>query len=151
MVQVKIKLLNEQAHIPVRMSAGSAGHDLYAAVDAVVPASKTSAAGTVDIGRCLVPLGFALELPFGTVARIAARSGLSANYNVEVGAGWVDSDFRGEVMVELKNLSSVDYKVAAGDRIAQLILLPTVDFQFVASELLGTTVRGTSGMGSTGR
>ena len=151
MIDVNIKLLNDQARIPARMTDGSAGYDLYAAVDAVVPAATTTAIGTVDIGRCLVPLGIAFELPFGTVARIATRSGLSANFNVEVGAGWIDSDYRGEVMVELKNLSSVDYKIAAGDRIAQLILLTTVSAQFVASDQLDRTFRGTSGMGSTGR
>ena len=151
MIDVNIKLLNDQARIPARMTDGSAGYDLYAAVDAVVPAASTTAIGTVDIGRCLVPLGIAFELPFGTVARIATRSGLSVNFNVEVGAGWIDSDYRGEVMVELKNLSSVDYKIAAGDRIAQLILLTTVSAQFVASDQLDRTFRGTSGRGSTGR
>ena len=99
------------------MTDGSAGYDLYAAVDAVVPSATTSANGAVDIGRCLVPLGLAFELPIGTVGRIAARSGLSTKFNIEVGGGWIDSDFRGEVMVELKNLSSADYKITAGDRI----------------------------------
>ena len=139
------------AQIPTRMTDGSAGYDLYAAVDAVVPAATTSASGTVDIGRCLVPLGLAFELPIGTVGRIAARSGLSAKFNVEVGAGWIDSDFRGEVMVELKNLSSADYKITAGDRIAQLILLKTLQAELVVSDRLESTSRGTSGMGSTGR
>ena len=151
MVDVKISLLSDRAQIPTRMTGGSAGYDLYAAVDAVVPAATTSASGTVDIGRCLVPLGLALELPIGTVGRIAARSGLSAKFNVEVGAGWIDSDFRGEVMVELKNLSSADYKITAGDRIAQLILLKTLQAELVVSDGLEITSRGISGMGSTGR
>ena len=151
MAEVKISLLSDRARIPTRMTNGSAGYDLYAAVDAVVPAVTTSANGAVDIGRCLVSLGIAFELPIGTVGRIAARSGLSTRLNVEVGAGWIDSDFRGEVMVELKNLSSVDFKVSAGDRIAQLILLMTVNAEFVACDELDSTARGTSGMGSTGR
>ena len=133
------------------MTDGSAGYDLYAGVDAVIPAATTSAIGTVDIGRCLVPLGLAFELPIGTVGRIASRSSLSTKFNLEVGAGWIDSDFRGEVMVELKNLSSADYKITAGDRIAQLILLMTVSADLVVSDRLDSTSRGTSGMGSTGR
>ena len=96
MVDVKISLLSDCAQIPTQMTDGSAGFDLYAAVDAVIPAATISASGTVDIGRCLVPLGLAIELPIGTVGRVAARSGLSVKFNVEVGAGWIDSDFRGE-------------------------------------------------------
>ena len=151
MADVKISLLTERACIPRRMTNGSAGYDLYAAADAVVPAATTSANGAVDIGRCLIPLGIALELPIGTVGRIATRSGMSTSLNVEVGAGWIDSDFRGEVMVELKNLSSVDFNIKAGDRIAQLILLMTVNAKFVAGDKLDSTTRGASGMGSTGR
>ena len=151
MADVKISLLSDRARIPTRMTDGSAGYDLYAAVDAVVPSATTSANGAVDIGRCLVPLGLAFELPIGTVGRIAARSGLSTKFNIEVGGGWIDSDFRGEVMVELKNLSSADYKITAGDRIAQLILLKTLEADLVVSGKLESTSRGTSGMGSTGR
>ena len=151
MADVKIGLLSDRAHIPTRMTTGSAGYDLYAAADAVVPAATTSANGTVDIGRCLVSLGIAIELPIGTVGRIAARSGLSTKFNIEVGAGWIDSDFRGEVMVELKNLSSADYNITAGDRIAQLIFLKTLETDLVVSDKLKRTSRGTSGLGSTGR
>ena len=71
MVDVKICLLSDLAQIPKRMTDGSAGYDLYAAVDAVIPAAAISASGTVDIGRCLVPLGLAIDLPIGTVGRIA--------------------------------------------------------------------------------
>ena len=151
MVDAKISLLSDRAQTPTRMTDGSAGYDLYAAVDAVVPAATISPGGTVDIGRCLVPLGLAIEMPIGTVGRIATRSGLSVKFNIEVGAGWIDSDFRGEVMVELKNLSSADYKITAGDRIAQLILLKTLQADLVVSDRLESTSRGTSGMGSTGR
>ena len=151
MVDAKISLLSDRAQTPTRMTDGSAGYDLYAAVDAVVPAATISPGGTVDIGRCLVPLGLAIEMPIGTVGRIATRSGLSIKFNIEVGAGWIDSDFRGEVMVELKNLSSADYKITAGDRIAQLILLKTLQADLVVSDRLESTSRGTSGMGSTGR
>ena len=151
MVDVRITLLSDRARIPTRMTDGSAGYDLYASIDAVVPAAATSVTGAVDVGRCLIPVGFAIELPIGTVGRIAARSGLSIRFNLEVGAGWIDSDFRGEVKVELKNLGSADYKVTAGDRIAQLILLMTAKAELVITDQLESTSRGTSGLGSTGR
>ena len=151
MASVKISLLSDQARIPKKMTSGSAGFDLYAASKAVVPAAKASGNGAVDIGRCLIPIGIALELPIGTVGRIATRSGLSTRANIEVGAGWIDSDFRGEIMVELKNLSSADFKIEPGDRIAQLILLTNVDAEFMTDDTLSSTPRGTSGMGSTGR
>ena len=152
MVDIKIALLSDRARIPKRMTDGSAGYDLYAAVDTVVPAATIASSGAVDVGRCLVPIGFAIELPNDIVGRIAARSSLSVKFNLEVGAGWIDSDFRGEVMVELKNLSSTDYKVTAGDRIAQLILLmTTTKAEFIATDQIGSTARGTSGLGSTGR
>ena len=150
MVDIRITLLSDRARIPTRMTDGSAGYDLHAAADALVPAATTSSTGAVDVGRCLVPLGFAIELPINTVGRIASRSGLSVKFNLEVGAGWIDSDFRGEVMVELKNLSSTDYKVTAGDRIAQLIPLITAKSELVATDQLESTSRDTSGLGSTG-
>ena len=78
------------------------------------------------------------------------RRNISVNSNIEAGAGWVDSDYRGEVMVELKNFSSVDFKVNQGDRIAQLILLPVTMSAFKVDENLGSTDRGQSGFGSTG-
>ena len=151
MVGIRVVLLSDRAHVPTRMTEGSAGYDVYAAVDAVVPAATTLANGAVAIGRCLVPLGIAIQLPVGTVGRMAARSGLSTDFNVEVGAGWIDSDFRGEVMVELKNLSSSNYPISAGDRIAQLIILRALRAEFEVTDKLEGTLRDTSGMGSTGR
>ncbi len=132
------------------MSDGSAGYDLYAAADAVIPAASVAGDGRVDVGRSLVPLGFAIELPKGTVGRLASRSGLSVKSNIEVGAGWVDSDYRGEVMVEMKNLSSVDYEISKGDRIAQLIFLRVEQPDILVTDSLESTARGASGIGSTG-
>ena len=150
LTEVKIRLLRPEARVPERMSQGASGYDLFASEDSVVPAATVSANGRVDIGRSLIPLGMAIELPIETVGRIASRSGLSVISNVEAGAGWIDSDFRGEVMVELKNFSSVDFEVRQGDRIAQLILLPVTLAEFIVEEGLGDTGRGQSGFGSTG-
>ncbi len=150
MTQIKIKLLRPEARVPKRMSEGSGGYDLYASQNSVIPASSTSADGGVDVGRALIPLGIAIEIPIETIGRIASRSGLSVHSNLEVGAGWIDSDYRGEVMVELKNFSSSDFEIKQGDRIAQLILLPIITTQIIVNEDLDNTSRGTSGLGSTG-
>ena len=150
MIEIKVRLLCPEGRLPERMSEGSGGYDVFASEDTVVPAATVSAKGRVDLGRALIPLGIAIELPIETVGRIASRSGLSVNSNIEAGAGWIDSDYRGEVMVELKNFSSVDFKIRQGDRIAQLILLPVTLSEFKFYERLEYTDRGQSGFGSTG-
>ena len=91
---------------------------------------------------------FGQVLP-STVGRIASRSGLSTRSNIKVGAGWIDSDYRGQVSVELKNLGSTEHKVAKGDRIAQLIILPVVLVDLQVTDELSATERGAAGFGST--
>ena len=150
MIEIKVRLLSPEGRLPERMSEGSGGYDLFASEDTVVPAATVSAKGRVDIGRALIPLGIAIQLPIETVGRIASRSGMSVNSNIEAGAGWIDNDYRGEVMVELKNFSSVDFKIKQGDRIAQLILLPVTLSEFKVDEKLDDTDRAQSGFGSTG-
>ena len=150
MTEIKVRLLSPEGRLPERMSEGSGGYDLFASDATIVPAATVSESGRVDLGRALIPLGIAIELPLETVGRIASRSGLSVNSNIEAGAGWIDSDYRGEIMVELKNFSSVDFEVRQGDRIAQLILLPVILSEFKADERLCDTDRGQSGFGSTG-
>ena len=150
MIEIKVRLLSPEGRLPERMSEGSGGYDLFASEDTIVPAATVSAKGRVDIGRALIPLGIAIQLPIKTVGRIASRSGMSVNSNIEAGAGWIDNDYRGEVMVELKNFSSVDFKIRQGDRIAQLILLPVTMSEFKVDKRLGATDRGQSGFGSTG-
>lgn len=70
--------------------------------------------------------------------------------NIETGAGWIDSDYRGEIKVELKNFSSQDFIVEAGDRIAQLIILPIATPDLELTDQLPPSPRGTGGFGSTG-
>ena len=150
MATLRIKLADPRAKPPSRMTAGSAGWDLYAAESVVVPPARCYPDGLAEVGRALVSTGIMIELPAGTVGRVAARSGLSVKSNVETGAGWIDSDYRGLVMVELKNLSSQPYKVEQGDRVAQLIVLPVVEVQAeIVTDLQGTA-RGGAGFGSTG-
>jgi dUTP pyrophosphatase len=149
MVNLRVKLVHPAAKLPTRMTRGSAGLDLYAVESVEIPPTRCDPSGRADVGRVLVPIGIKLELPPGTVGRIASRSGLSVNSNVEVGAGWVDNDYRGELKVELKNFSSKPYRVNPGDRIAQLVILPLVDVEVESAPSLKETGRNSSGFGAT--
>lgn len=91
-----------------------------------------------------------MAIPEGNYGRIAPRSGLAAKNMIDVGAGVIDSDYRGEVKVLLFNLSDVDFEVSKNDRIAQLIIEKYTPTQLVEVEELDSTVRGVGGFGSTG-
>lgn len=133
------------------MSEGAAGYDLFASEALTLPPAKATPTGEVEVGRGLVSTGIALELPPGTVGRIAARSGLSVKFNIETGAGWIDSDYRGEVKVELKNLSAKPFAINVGDRVAQLVVLQLAPGGIELANDVGDTSRGAGGFGSTGR
>ena len=112
--------------------------------------AATAKDGRVEIGRALVSTGIAVSLPAGHVGRIGSRSGLSTRHNIEVGAGWIDPDYRGEVKVELKNFSGQDFVVEAGMRIAQLFVLPVASPKIEEADNLPPSTRGAGGFGSTG-
>ena len=138
--ELQVRLLRENAVLPVRGSARATGYDLCAASNCIIPSRGK---GTVDTG-------LAVSLPPGVYARIAPCSGLAIKNFIDVGAGVVDSDYRGEVKVILSNHSVEDFPVQAGDRIAQLILerIETPQVKKVAA--LDDTDHGTGGFGSTG-
>eukprot|EP00928_Gymnodinium_smaydae_P022314 TRINITY_DN1878_c0_g2_i1.p1 TRINITY_DN1878_c0_g2~~TRINITY_DN1878_c0_g2_i1.p1 ORF type:complete len:493 (-),score=133.23 TRINITY_DN1878_c0_g2_i1:178-1656(-) len=140
MAAVLVKLLNSEATLPIRGSTQAAGFDLSAAQATSIPAG----------GKAIVKTGLAVAVPAGTYARIAPRSGLAAKRMIDVGAGVVDSDYRGEVGVVLFNHGTEDFPVAVGDRIAQMIV-ECVDMAACSEvELLDDTARGAGGFGSTG-
>jgi len=148
---LRVKLIHPAAKAPSKMTQGSAGFDLYAAESVEIPPTRCDPDGCAEVGRALVPVGIELELPQGTVGRIASRSGLSVGRNMEVGAGWIDSDYRGALMVELKNLGSKPQRVNQGDRIAQLVVIPLANVELRVVSHLSETARDSSGFGSTGR
>jgi dUTP pyrophosphatase len=150
MYSLAVKLVQPGAKAPTKMTAGSAGFDLYSAESLEIPPTHCEPDGRAEVGRALVSTGLVIELPPGTVGRVASRSGLSVKANIEVGAGWVDSDYRGTVKVELKNFSSKPYKVNQGDRIAQLVVLPLVEVEVNVVADVRETSRGGGGFGSTG-
>ena len=93
----------------------------------------------------------AIECPLGTYGRIAPRSGLAVKHSIDVGAGVIDSDYRGDVKVLLFNLGNSPFKIQKGDRIAQLIieriLIPDIEIV----DVLCASQRGQNGFGSSGK
>lgn len=143
--RILVQKLNDTATIPTYGSNGAAGMDLYA---------NFTEGDCYDLQpgeRRLFKTGIAIAIPRGTYARIAPRSGLAYKHGIDVLAGVIDEDYRGDVGVILINLGTEPFTVRHGDRIAQLIVthylpcLPTEAF-----ELPGTN-RGSGGFGSTGK
>ena len=130
--------------VPTRMTAGAAGLDLMAALEApmVLPPG----------GRAMVPTGFAVEIPEGYEGQVRPRSGLAAKHGVTVlnAPGTIDADYRGEVKVILVNLGEQPYSVENGARIAQLIIAPVTVPDTEEASSLAPTSRGEGGFGSTG-
>lgn len=138
---VRLAKLNENAHTPTYGSEEAAGADLYSAEDVAVPAN----------GKLCVSTAIQIELPFGYYGRVAPRSGLAAKHFIDVGAGVVDSDYRGEVKVLLFNFNNADFAIKKGDRIAQLICEKIGHCLYEAASELENTNRGDGGFGSTGQ
>uniref|UniRef100_A0A914Y8W4 dUTP diphosphatase n=1 Tax=Panagrolaimus superbus TaxID=310955 RepID=A0A914Y8W4_9BILA len=103
--------INENAKAPFRGSEFAAGADIHSAEDCVVPKK----------GKYLVSTALKVALPQGTYGRVAPRSGLAFKNQIDIGAGVVDEDYRGEVKVLLFNFGQEDFYVKHGDRIAQLV------------------------------
>ncbi len=109
---LKVKRLSDKATKPTRGSAGAAGYDLHSAEVSVIPAR----------GKQLIKTDLSVAVPVGCYGRVAPRSGLTHKNSLDVGAGVIDADYRGNLGVILFNHSDKDFHVEVGDRIAQLIL-----------------------------
>jgi dUTP pyrophosphatase len=147
-VQVAVVRLPHAADLPLPsyQTDSAAGLDLLAAVPADAPI--VIAPG----GRAMVPTGIAIALPAGTEAQVRPRSGLAARHGVTVlnTPGTIDTDYRGEIQVILVNLGSVEFLVARGMRIAQLVIAPVTRADLVEVQSLDQTARAQGGFGSTG-
>ena len=136
----EVKKLVSHAVIPKRATEGSAGLDISASEDFVIPAHKWNA----------VPTGIAISVPRDCYARLAPRSGLAYKKGIDVGAGVIDSDYSGEIKVILFNHGDEDFIIHRGDRIAQIIFEKIFINELVEVEELNFTKRGDGGFGSTG-
>lgn len=124
----------------VKAHSTDAGFDLESAESVVIPAGSSR----------LVDTGFKLAIPSGWGGIIKSRSGLSVKHRLEVGAGVIDANYRGNVKVHIHNLGAYDYEVEAGDRIAQLLLIQVPAVEWLIVPELDETERNDKGFGSSG-
>ena len=135
-------ILYEGATKPTRATSGAAGLDIYASLPQPV---------IIEPGcRQLVGSGVSIALPNEHFGLIKSRSGLATRLSVDVEAGVVDCDYRGEVRVLVANNGETSFKISAGDRIAQLVVLKYECPTLILTRALAETTRGENGFGSTG-
>jgi dUTP pyrophosphatase len=131
--------------IPQRMTPGSSGCDIAAAIDADIDLLPGK--------RALIPTGFCFEIPEGFEVQVRSRSGLAAKHGVFVlnSPGTIDSDYRGEVKVILANMGEEPFTIQRGDRIAQVVPMTVpVTVNFKENSSISETARGSGGFGHTG-
>jgi dUTP pyrophosphatase len=140
-LQINVKKLSDYATIPTQGTEFAAGYDLYAAEDAVVVCGS----------RKLIKTNISMEITPGYYGRIAPRSGLAYKSGIDVLAGVIDSDYRGDIGVILYNTDkNIDFTVKKGDRIAQIIFEACYTATLNNVENLDNTLRQAGGFGSTG-
>ncbi|XP_067829447.1 deoxyuridine 5'-triphosphate nucleotidohydrolase-like [Heptranchias perlo] len=137
---LKFAKLSENAQPPTRGSERAAGYDLYSAYDYVI----------LTQDKVVVKTDIQIAVPSGFYGRVAPRSGLAAKHFIDVGAGVIDEDYRGNVGVVLFNFGKENFKVKKGDRIAQLICERICYPELEELKTLDETERGAGGFGSTG-
>ena len=145
LAKIKIKKLTDTAKTPTRGSEHAAGYDMYADVKEDVQIKPHE---TVKIGT-----GLAMEVPDGYFGAIFARSGLASKEGLRPAncVGVCDSDYRGEYIVAIHNDSEETRTITAGERIAQLVVMPYLPVTFDEVAELTDTNRGEGGFGSTGK
>ncbi len=142
---MEIKVINKSGHaLPHYETLASAGMDLRANIESPIVLKP--------LERAIVPTGIFMELPIGVEAQVRPRSGLAAKKGITVlnAPGTIDADYRGEVGVILANLSSEEFTVENGERIAQMVIAKHERAEWVEVESLSETDRGAGGFGSTG-
>ena len=138
-----VEVLLHGAEVPQYAHAGDAGADLLSADDVVISPGE----------RVVVGTGVSIALPRGFAGFVVPRSGLAARHGLTIvnTPGTIDAGYRGEIRVILLNTdASEPYTVRAGDRIAQLVVMPVARVRFIPVDRLPGTERGESGFGSTG-
>ena len=143
-------MLDEGAILPTRAHPWDAGLDLYAPEDVVVMSSSSWPFGEVQIGSATIDTGVHVEIPEGYVGFIKSKSGLNVNHGLTA-EGVIDAHYTGSIRVKLYNHTLDPYRFKAGDKIAQLVILPCVMPHLELVDNLSPTDRGDGGFGSTGR
>lgn len=143
---MKVRVINKSKHpLPEYQTAGAAAFDVTANLGAPVTLES--------LERALVPTGLFMAIPEGYEAQGRPRSGLAAKHGVTLAnaPGTIDSDYRGELMVILVNLSNEPYTVHDGDRIAQVVVAPVEQVEWEEVDEHDETARGAGGFGHTGK
>lgn len=143
---MKVQIVNKSRHeLPEYATGQSAGMDLRANIDTPITLKP--------LQRCLVPTGLYIALPDGYEAQVRPRSGLALKHGVTVlnSPGTIDADYRGEIRVIMVNLSSEDFVVNDGDRIAQMVVARYEQIEWSDVDVLDETERGNGGFGHSGR
>lgn len=145
-MKVNIKKLNENAIVPTSGSKFAAGYDLYAIAD---ESNKIEIQPNETVK---IKTGLAMEIPEGYFGAVFARSGLATKRGLRPAncVGVIDSDYRGEIIVALRNDSGILQVVNEGERIAQIVIMPYLPVEFNEVNTLEDTDRGAGGFGSTG-
>lgn len=141
MYKLLVRKLSDDSFLPKRGTPYAAGLDLFSPINATIQPGE----------RLLIKLDISIELENGTYGHILPRSSLSLKNGIHVGAGIIDSDYRGNIGVLLFNLSSDIFQINRGDRIAQLIIKK---YEMAETEEIFEstfTERGSGGFGSTGK
>lgn len=141
-IDIKIKTEDESL-VPSYETLGSAGADLKANESGILHPNE----------RRLIKTGISIELPLGYEAQVRPRSGLALKYGISMvnTPGTIDSDYRGEIGVILINHGDKPFEYKKGDRIAQLVIAKHSRAEFILTENLSQTQRGTGGFGHTGK
>ena len=143
---MKVQIINKSKHpLPKYETEQSAGMDIRA--------NLTEPIVLKPLQRCLVPTGLYMALPKGFEAQIRPRSGLAIKKGIGVlnSPGTIDADYRGEICIILVNLSSEDFIVEDGERVAQMVIARHEQAEWDEVEVLDETERGTGGFGHTGK
>jgi dUTP pyrophosphatase len=135
-----VELIHPNAKLPTRATQGDAGLDVYTPEEFLIPAR----------GHAKVSLGWRCEIPEGSVLLVFNKSGHAVRYGLNKGAEVIDSGYRGEVHIHLFNNTDTDVLFDAGDKIAQVLLMPVWTGQPVEGTVSDDTERGAGGFGSTG-
>ena len=138
---IKIKKLEKSIELPKYQRVGDAAMDIKAGEDYMLRAGE----------RKVVKTGLAFEIPRGYAGLIWDRGGMAANHGIHTMAGVLDSNYRGELMIVLKNLSGVDFEIKKGDRIAQMLIQKVEEVEVEEVDELSSTERGEGRFMSSGK
>ena len=143
-------VLDKGAKMPTRAHPWDAGLDLYSPCDVTIPRSHCFSDQSAVIGSVTIDTGVHVGIPEGCAGFIKSKSGLNVKHGLTVD-GVIDAHYTGSIAVKLYNHKSVDYHIKAGDKIAQLVIVPCLLPRLELVDNLEETDRGDNGFGSTGR